>query len=163
MPPLLFPEVATPETKSIEATIVRKSASQAVFSRMQPTLHATRRTPHCASCLGQPMSAWSVKTRRAPSRLCRDARVHGHTAWYRVHLPLPHCCSGIARTLVRFVRRHYWRRTRVRSSTYVRLPVCCLVWAICNTLRHQHPNTRTHIPCREREELTWAQSFGSDR
>ena len=26
------------------------------------------------------MSAWSVKTRRAPSRHCRDAGVYGHTA-----------------------------------------------------------------------------------
>ena len=25
------------------------------------------------------MSAWSVKTRRAPSRHCRDARIYGHT------------------------------------------------------------------------------------
>ena len=57
----------------------RKSASQAVLSRMQLTLHATRRTPHGASRLVQAMSAWSVKTRRAPSRHCRDARVYGHT------------------------------------------------------------------------------------
>ena len=42
-------------------------------------LHATRRTPNGASRLGQAMSAWSVKTRRAPSRHCRDARVYGHT------------------------------------------------------------------------------------
>ena len=47
---------------------------------MQLTLHATRRTPHDASRLMQAMSAWSVKTRHAPSRQqCRDARVHGHT------------------------------------------------------------------------------------
>ena len=26
------------------------------------------------------MSAWSVKTRRAPSRHCRNAKVYGHTA-----------------------------------------------------------------------------------
>ena len=29
------------------------------------------------------MSAWSVKTRRAPSRQCRDARVNGHTTTAR--------------------------------------------------------------------------------
>ena len=46
---------------------------------MQPTFHATRPTPHGASCLVQAMSAWSVKTRRAPSRHCGDARVYGHT------------------------------------------------------------------------------------
>ena len=46
---------------------------------MQVTLHATRRTPHDASRLVQAMSTWSVKTRRAPFRLCGDARVYGHT------------------------------------------------------------------------------------
>ena len=57
-----------------------KSASHAVLSRMQLTLHATRRTPHGASQgLVQTMPAWSVKTRRAPSRHRRDARVHGYT------------------------------------------------------------------------------------
>ena len=56
-----------------------KSASQAVLSRMQLTLHATRLTPHGASRLVQAMSAWSVKTRHAPSRHCRDARVYDHT------------------------------------------------------------------------------------
>ena len=48
-------------------------------SRMQLTLHATRRTPHGASRLVLAMSAWSVKTRRAPFWHCRDARVYGHT------------------------------------------------------------------------------------
>ena len=57
----------------------RKSASQAVLTKMQLTLHATRRTPHGASRLVQAMSAWSVKTLRGPSRQCRDARVYGHT------------------------------------------------------------------------------------
>ena len=47
---------------------------------MQFTLHATCRTPHGASRLVQPVtSAWLVKTRRAPSRHSRDARVYGHT------------------------------------------------------------------------------------
>ena len=70
--------------KSFEAVIylqksahkVRKSASQAVLSRMKLTFHATRRTPtHGASRLVQAMPAWSVKTRRAPTRHCGDARV----------------------------------------------------------------------------------------
>ena len=43
---------------------------------MQFTLHATRRTPHGASHLVQAMSAWLGKTRRAPSRHIRDARVY---------------------------------------------------------------------------------------
>ena len=41
-------------------------------------LHATRLTPHGASRLIQAMSAWSAKTRRAPSRHCKDTRVYGH-------------------------------------------------------------------------------------
>ena len=49
------------------------------FSMMQLTLHANRRTPRGTSRLLQSMSAWSVKTRRVPSRHCRDARVYGHT------------------------------------------------------------------------------------
>ena len=40
---------------------------RAVLGRMQFTLNATRRTPHGASRLMQAMSAWLVKTRRAPS------------------------------------------------------------------------------------------------
>ena len=60
--------------------IARKSTSQAVLSGMHLTLHATRRTPYGASGLVPAMPAWSVKTRRAPSRHCRDARrAHGHT------------------------------------------------------------------------------------
>ena len=53
--------------------------SQTVLSRMQLTLHATRRTPHVVPRLVQAMSAWSVKTRRLPSRHCKDARAYGHT------------------------------------------------------------------------------------
>ena len=56
------------------------AASKAVFSRMQLDHHATRRTPHASlRARGQAMSAWSVKTRRASSRHCRDAFVYGHT------------------------------------------------------------------------------------
>ena len=65
---------------SLNLPSIRKSASQAVLSRVQLTLHATRRTPHGASRLVQVSSAWSVKIRRAPSRYCRDTRVfYGHT------------------------------------------------------------------------------------
>ena len=76
-------EMATLEIKSINMTlsfIYKKSVSKAVFSRMQLTLHATRPTPHGASRLVQAMSAWSVKTRRAPSRHRKDAKVYGHVA-----------------------------------------------------------------------------------
>ena len=59
----------------------RKSASKSgsYSSRMRLTLHATRPTPHVALRLVQAMSAWLVTTRLAPSRLCRDAKVYGHT------------------------------------------------------------------------------------
>ena len=59
----------------------RKSASQAVLSRMPLILHATRPTHHNASHLVQAMSACLMKTRRALSRHSRGARVcYGHTA-----------------------------------------------------------------------------------
>ena len=59
----------------------RKFASKAVLSagRMQLILPATRPTPHGASRLVQAMPAWSVRTRRAPSRHGRDAMVYSHT------------------------------------------------------------------------------------
>ena len=55
------------------------------------TLHATRRTPHGASRLVQAMSAWLVKTRCAPPRHSRDARVYGHTttAMHKLSTPPP--------------------------------------------------------------------------
>ena len=71
----------TPIYSLIEAVIhIKVRLTQAVPSRMQFTLHATRRTPHGASRLVQALSAWLVKTRRAPSRYSRGARVYGHTA-----------------------------------------------------------------------------------
>ena len=56
-----------------------KVASQAVLGRMQLILYATRRTPQGASRLVQAVSPWSMKTRHAPYRRCRNARVYGHT------------------------------------------------------------------------------------
>ena len=70
---------------SFDAAIHMKerSASQTVLSRMQLTLRATHRTPHGgASCLVLVMSAWSVNTRLAPPRHCRDARAYGHTKYH---------------------------------------------------------------------------------
>ena len=68
-----------------------KSVSRAVLRRMQFTLHGTRRTPHGVSRLVQAMSAWLVKTRRAPSRYSRDVRVYGHTttAMHKLTTPPP--------------------------------------------------------------------------
>ena len=45
--------------------------------RLQPCMIMS--APPLASLMLQAMSAWSVKTRRVPSRHCRDARVYGHT------------------------------------------------------------------------------------
>ena len=66
-----------------------KSALRAVIGRMEFSLHATRRTPHGASRLEQAMSAWLVKTRCAPSRHSRDARVYDHatTAMQKLSIP----------------------------------------------------------------------------
>ena len=68
-----------------------KSVLRAVLGRMQFTLHATCQTPHGASLLVQAISAWLVKTRRAPSRHSRDARVYGHTttAMHKLSTPSP--------------------------------------------------------------------------
>ena len=74
------------------SSIARKSASKAVLSRMQLILHATRRTHLGASRLVEALSTWSVKTRRAPSRHCRDARAYGHatTAMHDNEYTPPH-------------------------------------------------------------------------
>ena len=68
-----------------------KPVLRAVHARMQFALHAIRRTPHGASRLELAMSAWLVKTRRAPSGHSRDARVYGHTtkAMHKLSTPPP--------------------------------------------------------------------------
>ena len=66
-----------------------KSVLRAVLGRTQFTRHATRRTPHGASRLVQAMSAWLVKTQRAPSRHRVDARVCGHTTTSMHELSAP--------------------------------------------------------------------------
>ena len=47
---------------------------------MQLTLNGTRPTPHGTSRLVQSMCVWSVKTRRAPSQHCGDARIYSRTS-----------------------------------------------------------------------------------
>ena len=80
-PPLSL-EVTTPVNKSmnsmVSSTYARMSASKAVHSWMKLALRATRPTPHGSSRLVQAIAAWSVKTRRVPSRHCGGARVYGH-------------------------------------------------------------------------------------
>ena len=57
-----------------------KSASQAVLTRMHSSpFMRLAETLHGASRLVLMMSAWLVKSRRAPSRRRRDARAYGHT------------------------------------------------------------------------------------
>ena len=56
---------------------------------MQLTLHATRPTSHGASRLVLAIFAWSVKTRRALSQHCKDARVYGHTTTAMHHNEYP--------------------------------------------------------------------------
>ena len=60
------------ESEDDEVLVLASPASIAVLSRRQLTLHATLRKPHGASRLVLAMSAWSVKTRRAPSRHCKE-------------------------------------------------------------------------------------------
>ena len=68
-----------------------KFVLRAVLGRMQLTRYATRRKPYSASRLVQAMSAWLVKTRHAPSRHSRDARVYVDTttAMHKLRTPRP--------------------------------------------------------------------------
>ena len=86
---------------------------------MHLTLHATRRAPHGASRLVQTMSALSAKTRRAPSRRCRDASAYGHTttAMHDIEYAPPgapdHGSAEEARALLSLAKQRYeshqWR------------------------------------------------------
>ena len=73
---------------------------------MQLALHATRLTPHGASSLVLAMSAWPVKTRRAPSRHCIDTRVYGHTASAMHGNEYPPRSVGRCGDLASDLRRH---------------------------------------------------------
>ena len=55
-------------------------------------------TPHGASHVVQAVSAWSVKTRRVPSRHCRDATVYGRVTTTMHHMitpPPPYSLSSL--------------------------------------------------------------------
>ena len=81
--PWLSPQAVTPQKIQLirhsSRSYARKSASQAILSRIRLTLHATCRTTHGVSPLVQTMPAWSVKTRHAPSWHCKDARTYDYT------------------------------------------------------------------------------------
>ena len=114
----------------------RKPASKVVLiskSGMQLTLDATRRIPHGASRLAMAMSAWSVKTRRAPLRRCRDAPghrtvgvqggVYGHTTtamhdneYTSPSLPLHHHRLALPLQLPLYSQGWSWRGRRTCSS-----------------------------------------------
>ena len=70
-----------------------KSVLRVVLGRMQFNLRVNRQTPHGASlALGASNACpWLVKTRRAPSRYGRDAKVYGHTttAMHKLSTPPP--------------------------------------------------------------------------
>ena len=94
-----------------------KLVLRAAVGRMQFPLHATRRTPHGASRLVQAMSAWLVKTRRAPSRQSRDARVYGHTSTAKHKLSTPP--PPARRALVLRVERDEWSMVKkLRQATH---------------------------------------------
>ena len=100
-PPLPPSPLATPENKYINSSLssdtqvsthkVRKSASPLALSRAQLVLHATRQTPQGVSRWMRTMLARPVKTRRALSRYCRDARINGleTTAMHDMSTPPP--------------------------------------------------------------------------
>ena len=84
--PLLTLEVATPENNSIDSTLsssIKKHRPpyERFLSRTHLTLHVTRRrrSRRFAPGAGKQTSARSGKTRRAPSRYCRDARSYDYT------------------------------------------------------------------------------------
>ena len=66
-PPLCYPRASPPHAWFL-------AGCSSPFTRLAGHPHVSL----CAWC-EQSMSAWSVKTRRAPSRHCRDARVYGYT------------------------------------------------------------------------------------
>ena len=98
---LLSLEVAKPGNKSMHSKLssdmqesthkVRKSALQVSLSRVQLTLHATRRTPHGASRLGKQC----LPSRRQPGVLrhgiveIRGSMVPGTTAMHEISTPRP--------------------------------------------------------------------------
>ena len=99
---------------------------------MQFTLHATRQqTPHGASRLVQAMSAWLVKTRRAPSQHSRDARVYGHTttAMHKLSTPRPHrsFALGECRSAPRIVACFESSKGEKKRNNWAYLQVLLLV------------------------------------
>ena len=70
---------------------VPKSAWQVAPSRMKVTHHASHRTPTVLRAWYTRCLPGRCKSRRAPSRHCRDVRVYGHmiTAMHKLSTPPP--------------------------------------------------------------------------
>ena len=129
---------------------------------MQFAFRATRRTPHGASRLVQAMSAWLVKTRRAPSRHSRDARVYVHstTAVHKLSTPSP------APFFPRHTRKNRFRRyatqarppwaapPRAPRARAARTPPCKAPRAAPTVRPAAHASTSPRSPFRARTART---------
>ena len=92
------------------------------------TLPATRPTPHGTTRLVQAMSAWLVKTRRAPSRHCSHARVYSHTttAMWDMNENTPPSKNYLACLFFVFLQTFDWSKLYGRPPTdsFGRIPSC---------------------------------------
>ena len=107
---LLSLELATVKNNSIHYRRCHphaiKSASKAALTAVvECSSPSMRLAQHLtlAARLVQAMSAWLVKTRRAPPRHCSDARVYDHTTTTATHdkeynPPPPPPCRGLKKT-----------------------------------------------------------------
>ena len=133
-----------------------KSVLRAVLGRMQFTLQATRRAPHGASRLVRAMSAWLVKTRRAPSRHRRGARVYDHatTTMPKLSTPPPPpalfvktglCAHGVSSSPVeqqnRFVFHSMYLETISNSRCHCKGIRTTILIHIGHTQRHTSCST----------------------
>ena len=120
-PPSSFPRHPRPHARPRQVCLVRgrlvahqwpgirtPPPPRAVPRRTQFTLHANRQTPLGASRSVQVMSAWSVKTRHAPSRHCRGVMVYGHTAtaMHDIEYPPPLATTAAAITATGLLSRY---------------------------------------------------------
>ena len=90
------------------------------LSRMQLAHNVSCRTHHHALRLVQATFAWSVKTRHAPSRHCRDVRVYGHTntAMHDMRPPPPPYSLAYHRTVACHYRIHDCPEHKQRSRAH---------------------------------------------
>ena len=122
-----------------------KSVLRAVLGRTQFTLRVTRRTPHGASRLVRATCAWLVKTRRAPSRHSRDARVYGHTttAMHKLSTPMAALVEGKHFSNLLAVRCFFKGRICLKLCDFRRFQYCSYYIFLPNQLRP----SRKSFPC----------------